>query len=414
MKITLTISVTILLYGTLLFAGGFQINDHSGRSVGMAFSTVANPTDASAIFFNPAAINELDGNSNLSLGLSYIMPGSKFTGFTSMNQQNTTDLENWNFAIPHFFGTWKTPLKNLSLGVGVFVPFGLGTQWPDDWVGRHSALKTYLQTIEINPVLSYKFYIINVPISIAAGYGYSIGNVELKKALSTFTPEVVLTLKGDGTASTFNFGLLVEPISKMKIGASYRHNIEMNYDGNTTYENTQGLTTLFQEGNGKATINFPNDLRFGISYQVTDKLSLEAGINYMGWSSYDTLKIVFDKGPGNPSQSYTSSSPRNYKDVITYRIAGEYLFDNSAIRLGFYYDPLAVDAKNVEPVLPESNRLGFTAGFGYKIADNFNVDLGYLGIYGTQTEVKDNPNGFDGYYNTWANIISLTFSYTIK
>ncbi len=134
----------------------------------------------------------------------------------------------------------------------------------------------------------------------------------------------------------------------------------------------------------------------------------------MGWSSYDTLKIDIAKAPGNPPTEYISATPRNYKDAITYRIGGEYLFDNFAIRAGFYYDPLAVSASNVEPVLPESNRYCFSVGFGYKPYKDLKLDLGYLGIIGSQTNVIGNPNQFDGIYNTWANVVSLTLSYKIQ
>ncbi len=409
-----TVLLAFFLSIAFVYGGGFQINDHSGRSVGMAFSVVANPTDASGIAFNPAAMTNLDGEYNFSLGASYIMPGAKFTGITTMNQQNTTEMNTWNFIIPHFFGTWKTPINNLNFGLGVFVPFGLGTEWPDNWVGRFLASKTYLETIEINPNIAYKFEIAQIPISLSIGYGFAIGNVELKQNISTFSPEPILTLKGDGTASTFNFGLLVEPMKNLKIGASYRNNIKINYDGNTSYENIAGLESIFQESTGKTTINFPNDFRLGVAYIFSDNFSIEAGMNYMGWSSYDTLKIDIAKAPGNPPTEYISATPRNYKDAITYRIGGEYLFDNFAIRAGFYYDPLAVSASNVEPVLPESNRYCFSVGFGYKPYKDLKLDLGYLGIIGSQTNVIGNPNQFDGIYNTWANVVSLTLSYKIQ
>ena len=414
MKKLLTLCLVFLSSFGLTYSGGFQINDQSGRAVAMGFSTVANPTDASAIFFNPAAITSLEGDFNFGLGASFIMPGAKFTGITSMNQNDTYELDKWNFIIPHFYATWKTPVEGLSAGVGVFVPFGLGTRWPEGWIGRHLANETSLQTIEINPNIAYKFNLGRIPVSVAAGFGYVFGNVEMKKTISTFNPEPVLTLIGDGTATTFNFAIQAELTRKIKFGASYRHNIDMNFDGETSYENVDGLGGLFVAGNGSAGINFPTDLKAGISYQVNRNLNVEFGINYTGWSSYDTLAITFDKMPGNPATSYTSAQPRLYNDVISYKVGAEYTMDDLAVRCGFYYDPMPVDPQYVEPVLPEANRLGFSAGVGFKLTPNLNFDLGYLGIYGLQTETVDSPSGFDGYYNAWANILSLTISYQIK
>lgn len=414
MRYFFTIALCMLVCVHLAFSGGFQINDVSARSVAMGFSTVANVSDPSALFFNPAAITNLDGIYNFSVGTSYIMPGSKFTGITSMNQNYTYKLETWNFIVPHFYATWNTPVENLSAGLGVFVPFGLGTRWPDGWVGRFLANETYLQLLEINPNIAYKFKFGRVPVSIGAGFGYILGNVDLKKNISTFTPEPIIRLKGDGNAVTFNFGLQAQLSKKINFGASYRHNIKVDFKGNTTYENIKGLEPLFQEGDGTASINFPNDLRAGISYQITPDFLLEAGINYMGWSSYDTLAITFDKAPGNPSTSYTSANPRLYKNVMSYRLGAEYLLNDLALRCGVYYDPMPVNPVNVEPVLPENNRIGISAGLGFKLLPNLTFDLGYLGIIGSQTEVTDSPSGFDGYYNSWANIVSLTISYKIQ
>ncbi|MBM2815261.1 MAG: fadL [Ignavibacteria bacterium] len=408
----LTFSTLIILNGNL-FAGGFQLNDHSARSVAMGFSTVANISDPSAIYYNPACIAFDAAELSFLLGSSYIMPGGKFTGITTLNEQKTTSLETWNFLIPNFFGTWRTPIEGLSFGVGVFVPFGLGTRWPSDWVGRFTAVETYLQTVEINPNLAYNFKIGDIPISIAAGFGYVIGNVELKRNLSTFNPEPILQLKGDGNGTTFNAGLSVQPCEMFKFGASYRHNIEIEFEGDVSYDNITGLESKFQEGTGKTKINLPNDFRFGIAYQVRNDLWVELGINYVGWSSYDTLAIKFDKGPGAPASTYESKNARLYKDVITYRLGAEYKFDEyCTLRCGGFYDPMPVEAKYVEPMLPEGNRLGGSLGFGYSINKTLSLDLGYMGIVAMQTESKDDTNlsKFSGIYNSWANIISLSIN----
>ena len=395
-----------------VFSSGFQLNDHSGRSVGMSFSTVANIFDPSAIYYNPAAMTTTPSTLSISAGTAYIMPGSKFTGITDLNQQITESVETWNFVIPHFYAVWKTPLDGLTFGAGVFVPFGLGTQWPDDWYGRHSALKTYLEAIEINPNLAYRFKVADIPVSIAAGFGFVLGNVELQKKLDLFNPEPLLKLKGDGNGTTFNFAIHLEPIQNMKIGASYRHNIEIEFEGDVEYENISGVEPLFQGGKGGTKINFPNNLKFGIAYQILDGFWLEAGIDYTGWSSYDSLVINFDKGPGNPSAPYSSRQERAYKNVIAYRLAGEYQINNDwTARLGLGYDPIPVDPDFVEPVLPEGNRIICSAGLGYKITRNFSVDLGYCAIIGQQTEVENNVNNINGLYNMWANILCLTINY---
>jgi len=404
----------IFLSGNL-FSGGFMINDQSARSVAMGISTIANISDPSAVFYNPAAMGWVPGDLAISAGLCYIMPGAKFTGITSLNQNYTYSTESWNFPIPNFYAIWRTPLEGLSIGAGVFVPFGLGTRWPDDWPGKHSALETYLQTIEINPNISYRFTIGEIPFGISAGFGYVLSEVEMSQAISTFNPEPILHLKGDGTGTSYNFGIYAEPIEGMKFGASYRHNIEIDYDGDVTYDNIDGLESLFVPGGGSTSINYPNDLRVGLAYRVAEGFWLEAGIQYVGWSSYDTLSITFEKMPGNPTTSYTTSKPRLYQNSTTFRLGAEYMLNAEIfLRCGFLYDPMPVESDNIEPVLPEGDRLGGSLGIGMKMSDSFSMDLSYLGIYGMQTEVENNPNGFNGIYNTWANVFALSLSYHLN
>lgn len=403
--------VFFVSFSMLLHSGGFQINDHSARSISMGFSTIANINDPSALFYNPSAIVNIQSDLALSIGASYIMPGSKFTGITTLNQQNTTALETWNFLVPNGYLTWKTPINGLYFGLGVFVPFGLGTRWPTPWVGSYSAQETYLNNIEINPNLAFTFELLEMPVSVSAGFGYVMGNVELKKFLDVFYPAPFLKLKGDGTATTFNFGFFIQPFHSVKIGASYRHNIEMEYKGDVSYDYIQGAEPLFQATTGSAKIKYPNDLRIGVAYNLLKDLWLEFGINYVGWSSYDTLAIHFEKGPGNPSAPYTSSQPRLYKNVITYRLSAEYFLTSSiALRCGIFYDPMPVDPDYVEPVLPEGNRFSGAIGLGWKLFKNLSFDIGYMGIIAQQTEVKNNPNLFNGIYNCWANILALSIN----
>lgn len=395
-----------------VYSAGFQLNDHNARSVAMGFSTVANISDPSANYYNPAGITFDSSMLSISAGASYILPKSKFTGIETLNEEVTTNAETWNFLIPNIYASYRTPVSGLSVGAGFFCPFGLGTKWPDNWVGRFSTIKTYLQNFEINPNLAYKFEILEMPVSVAVGFGYVISNVEMTKKISTFSPEPLFTLKGNGKGTTFNAGILLQPLKSLKIGAAYRHNIEIDYDGDVTYENISGLESMFVAGKGTTKIKYPNDFRLGVAYNLVNNLWIEAGMNYTGWSSYDTLKIHLDKQPGNPTSPYDVSYPRLYKDNYAFRLGGEYKYDKKlSIRLGFYYDQMPVDSKYVEPLLPEGNRYAGSIGFGYKVIDKFSVDIAYLGIFAQQVHVVGDPDLFDGIYNSYADVFSLSLNF---
>ena len=69
--------ISVLIISAQLFAGGFQINEHGAKAMGMggAFTAVAN--DASAIYWNPAGLTQMTGTQFM-LGTTLISPMSSF------------------------------------------------------------------------------------------------------------------------------------------------------------------------------------------------------------------------------------------------------------------------------------------------------------------------------------------------
>ncbi len=412
MKNLLTLVLFAMSAGPLL-AGGFQLNDNSARSVGMGFNTAWRGVDASTVFYNPAGMTQLPGGVHLTGGASFIAPGAKYTGVANYNEFNTTELEDEVFVVPHFYGVWHDEESDFALGLGVFVPFGLGTEWPEGWVGEALALRASLETIAINPNIAYEMF--DDKLSVSVGAVWATSTVLLRQRIVSFEPRPTLELEGDDQTFSFNVGATWQPSEDWYIGASYRHNLEFEYEGESSFVNDPGLDPLFQAGPGGTTINLPFDLRVGVGWQVTPELAIAAGVDFVGWSSYDTLSVNFEKAPGNPSTSLTLDSPRNYEDSFIYQLSAEYqLTETSSLRGGVYYDAVPVDAMYTQPILPDADRYGFSLGYGVSLVDGLTMDIGALFIIGAQREVENSPVNFDGIYNAWANVGSIGFNYTFQ
>ena len=62
----------------------------------------------------------------------------------------------------HPHGRRAAPLRELSAtagsryGLGVYVPYGLTSQWKDDFPGRFAAQKASLQTIYVQPNVAFQ------------------------------------------------------------------------------------------------------------------------------------------------------------------------------------------------------------------------------------------------------------------
>ena len=48
--------------------------------------------------------------------------------------------------VPHVFVNYHAPASKAAWGLGIYVPYGLTSQWTDDFPGRFSAKKASLQT----------------------------------------------------------------------------------------------------------------------------------------------------------------------------------------------------------------------------------------------------------------------------
>ena len=163
-------------------ASGFALIEQSASGLGNAYAAGAAAIDnASVQFFNPAAMTELSGT-QISLAGHYIMPSAKLTnaGATVVTLGNipvagTVDDAGVNGLVPNFY--YKRDLDPpLKFGLGINAPFGLATEYDKTWIGRYHAIKSEVQTININPALAYK---VNSQLSLGAGLNAQYIKAEL-------------------------------------------------------------------------------------------------------------------------------------------------------------------------------------------------------------------------------------------
>jgi long-chain fatty acid transport protein len=378
----------LLVVGSLIFtqqvlAGGFQINEHGAKAMGMGGAFTAQANDPSAIFFNPAGLGFQKGM-KVMLGTTLMFPSTTFTGPTPLTTE--TKMESQIFYPSNFYGTYA--LENgLVFGLGYFSAYGFGTKWPSDWIGKTAAIKTDLKTHFINPTIAYK---ISDQLSLGLGVSYVLADVELTK--------VGLTMTGDGTGFNFDAGILYKPIEDLSLGLSYRHSSELKLSGKAK------SILLPSELDGETTITLPNNILAGIAYNISPDFTIEAGFQYVGWSSYDTLKL---KITGLP----LSAMPKDWENVYLIRLGGEYRYEQFAFRAGYVYDQTPQPDKAVEPMLPDANHNEFVFGIGYKLTDELNLDFAYQLIMAADRTVTAPTNPFPGTYKSTTHVFGINIGY---
>ena len=119
-----------------------------------------------------------------------------------------------------------------------------------------------------------------------------------------------------------------------------------------------------------------------------------------------------------------STSKRNYENSFIARIGAEYNFNKKLdLYAGFLYDKNPIIDEYLDPTLPDSDRMGFSFGFGYKISKLLSIEMGYLFLRfdeRTITNSSQNYSGIvnsiapmNGVYNSTAHLSSITISYIL-
>ncbi len=443
MKRILTIVSTILIFSQLLFASGFQINEHGAKAMAMAGAFTGLANDASAVYFNPAALTFMNGT-KISVGATYIRPSGSFKGPDGA-LYTESDLVNQYFTPINFYVAHRLTDK-LAIGLGVNNPYGLGTKWEKDWVGRYNAINTEIRVFDFQPVISYK---VSDKFSIAVGARIAYADVTIERALpAALTPPVVaqltrigdgkLTLEGDDLVVSFSGALFYKANEQWSFGLAYKHELPFEFAGDATVTLPTlpptipdayvpliiaGLNANYPSGKANAPLNAPTVITAGCAFMTDQKLTLSADFQYTMWSSYDKLEINWEEFTF-PDGSTSSVSERDYEDSFIIRIGAEYILsDKFAIRGGFLFDKNPIKDERVDFTLPDNDRYGINIGLGYKLTECMSVDLAYMLLIFPEREItnsKENiadpfiaPTPMNGTYNPSANLIGLNLSYDL-
>ncbi|HEX6981152.1 MAG TPA: outer membrane protein transport protein [Balneolaceae bacterium] len=402
----------VFLCSASAYSSGFSIYEASVRANGMlgAFSAYAN--HVSTIFYNPAGLAGLDGF-RFSGGVSIIAPRSSFRNLSPLAPVGQeTLMKEQNFLVPNMYASYQIN-ENLTAGLGIYAPFGLGTKWPADWVGRGSSIEASVETLFANPAIGYKLPDFGIgEIKVGAGLRVAFhGTVKLSRAVQDFTPEGTFAMEGElrEPAFGFNAGILYEPVENVTLGFTYRSEVTVAFEGNAEFRN---LPVGFPPNGaqGSAEITLPASYVIALNVEPIDGLTTELDYVWFGWSSYDELTITFDQ-PIVALGGNSITSIRNFQDTWQLRFGAEYSkigIDGLTVRAGIGYDKNPIRERYVDPTLPDADRWLFSAGITYSLTDYLDIDASYIFVRANQREVTNTyEGGIDGVYTTYANIPGL-------
>lgn len=419
--VLLCLTLAMLLPGYVADAGGFQLNEHGARAMAQAGAFAARASDPSAIFFNPAGLSMQRGFQVMA-GATLIMPSYTYYGPSNMNSNQEWKMNSNVFYPPNLYvtNTWNEGmLEGLAVGIGVSTPYGLGTEWDDDWVGRAVTREIELQTFYVMPTVSYAF---TDWLSVGVGANIVFSNVSLRRAVTNFDPEMDLELEGSGDpAFGWNAGVIFKPMDNVSLGFSWRSEVAIDFEGTADFHPTAAMQPLFPGGDVKTGLTAPATWFAGVAWSPVNNVDLEFDFQGIQWSSYDKLAIDFVKDattdPG--VRQADVSAPKDYEDTFILRLGGEYRIPvlGLALRGGYFFDRNPVPDKSLEPLLPDSDRHGLNIGVGIDVLPHVTLDFSYLHLFFLDrvTEATTYPEGvhMNGMYTGSAELIGFNITYAL-
>jgi long-chain fatty acid transport protein len=429
-KIGLLISAAMLAVSGAAFGAGFGLYEQGAKATAMGGAFAATADDPSAIFYNVAGIAQQRHTSFLAGGTAINFsneftgdPNDAFTsGATGKYRPHTFVPPNAYVIVP--VGT------NLTLGVGVFTPFGLRTNWEDPFIGRFVSRDANIKTISVQPSIAWQ----TTDGRLAFGFGAEYrrarvvlaqnstlppGTVNVNPFTGRFLDVASAYLSSDwDNAWGWNAGVLFKPASTWRVGASYRAPMDINFKGDVTI-------TQISTGNAQldaqikpelppsqpvtTTLNFPSITNLGIATTAIPKWDLEFDVVHTGWSRFKTLQVNFVTTP-----SASLNRPQNWDNSNSYRLGANRTINQTwDVRFGLLYDRTPQPTENVSPLLPDADREGASFGIGWHhgpwVFDATEFAL-HFKTRGTQGLSASDTN-FNGTYRTDANLISLNLGY---
>jgi long-chain fatty acid transport protein len=299
---------------------------------------------------------------------------------------------------------------DLTLGIAVFNEYGLAVSWPQGWAGQFFITKSSLTTYDINPTLGFK-----LTDWFRGGVGIQIirGVLDIQKALNFVDSQGSVELGGASWGVGADLGVQVDILPKklLSLGVTYRSRVDLPATGQAHFSNVPtDLQSTLADQQISADFVLPDTLRIGLGTKPMKGLTIDADAIYTAWQTFSALDINFD----NPALNIQEA--KNWDYVWNIQVGAEYyITDAIPVRLGFVYDPSPASANaatlaTLGPDLPDSSRLNFAVGAGYRWK-GFYADLGYQFVAFMGATSTFQP--FLGSYSGNAQVLGLTVGYKI-
>ncbi|NWK76336.1 OmpP1/FadL family transporter [Aquitalea sp. LB_tupeE] len=399
--------VAVGAFSSTALASGYNFGSQSVSAQGTAHANAAEAADASIIYYNPAGLSLLEGT-QISVGATTVLPDSSYTDTGSKRAVSTLPLKGNNggsyapsaVIAPTFYMSSKLNDK-VTVGLGMFVPYGAQLDYGNSWIGRYAIESIKLETLNINPSISFKLddkqslgfglsaqYMkahLTKAVDVGSGaystlvglYGASIGG-----AVAAGLGDGQAGMSADGWGYGFNLGYMYQLDEHTRFGLAYRSEIHQTLDGSATWDFSQvGNSTIAaqaaaQHPNSSAQVKVvtPQSASASFYHDLNERVAIMGTATWTGHSSMQNIDIKF---PGTSEGDLIIN--QKWKNSWMFALGANYKYsDKLLFRTGLAYDQSPVSSEQLtHPALPDGDRYWISFGANYKFDKHNSVDVSY-------------------------------------
>lgn len=408
-----------LFVASVAQAGGYQLNDYSVTGLGRSYAGQGiMGDDYSAIAFNPAGMT-LMKRSGIQTGLSFVNLNADVESIDSRYANQHRKMDFW-VPIPQFFAQYNLNDK-WSLGMGVYAPFGLKTDYDADWFASDTAILSKLDIIDINASIAYKLtdkWSIGASAIARYIYGHMTNTLSLGGGTSDF--------ELDGWTKTAQFGVMYEPTENTRFGLAYRLRSTQQVKGDHKIEgNSLGFN---QTATGWASPALPETVTLS-AYHRYKKVGFSGTARWTHWSqSFPEFSMRSDSrlfqylsykmpamGAAVGVANGQKVSKYNYDNTWTLTAGLDYYYcKNLTFRFGAGWDESPTHSDNKRTIrIPDNDRWWTSIGASY-MKNNWQLDIGYAHMFGKTGKALEasDPNAVHvKYKNMQSHILGIQYQY---
>lgn len=382
-------------------ASGFALNEQSISGMGTAFAgRSSSADDATTVYGNPAGMARLK-REQVSVGAAVIFAKTDIDDTRSTFGGNNDGDMVPTVGVP--MGYYVKPIDDKwSFGLGMYVPFGLITDYESGFAGRYYGNKSEVRVITLQPTVSYR---INDQLSF--GFGPTINRIDGELTSAVLNPlspgrnDGKVKVKGDDTALGFNAGVLFELDARTRIGLTYHSKVDYKLEGDTTLSGS-GFGPLAGKYDASLDLETPESVDFSVTHDLNDAWTLYAGSTWTRWSRLEEIRV---ENTGRlPAALSNITEEQDWRDTWSYAVGAAYKLNRQwTLRAGLAYDQSPTRNEFRSPRIPTDDRKIFSLGAAWSPNDDVTVDVAYSYLKEEDADINQVSASKGAYRATYKN-----------